>query len=138
MEIQDIVNDILNKAGVFYKEDGNMLEAGYDPLIWEGPMHSKAISRIYIEKMEENGGSFVKIIGAVTEPIKKHEVMDMTLAEEYLDKKERKYQIWINDEDIDHVKVVIPKGFRASKKTELPTLKVKKKMLKTTETYMPL
>jgi hypothetical protein len=138
LEIQEIVNDILNKAGVFYKEEGNVFEVGYDPLLWEGPLHSKAISRIFIEKMEEGGGSFIKIIGAITEPLKKHEVMDMTLMEEYLDKKDRKYQIWINDEESANVKIFIPKGFRANKKSGLPTLKTKKKMQKITESYLPM
>lgn len=138
LEIKEIVNDILNKAGIFYKEEGYLFEVYYDPLIWEGPLHSKALCRIFIEKMEENGGSFIKIIGAITEPLKKHEVMEMALVEEYFDKKERKYQIWINENEVDNVKIIIPKGFRATRKSGLPTLKTKKKNQKIAESYLPL
>lgn len=138
LEIQQIVKDILDKTGIFYKEEGNIFEVSYDPLLWEGPLHSKAICRIFIEKMEEGGGSFIKIIGAITEPLKKHEVMEMTLLNEYYDKRERKYQVWINNDEVDKVKALIPKGFKATKKSGLPTLKTKKKNQKIAESYLTL
>jgi hypothetical protein len=138
LEIQKIVKNILNKTGIFYKENGFIFEVSYDQLLWEGPMHSKAICRIYIEKMEENGGSFIKIIGAITEPLKKHEVVNMSLVDQYYDKKERKYQVWINNDDIENVKVLIPRGFKATKKSGLPTLKTKKKNQKVVESYLTL
>ena len=138
MEIQKIVKDILNKTGIFYKENGSWFDVSYDPLLWEGPLHSKALCRIFIEKMEENGGSFIKIIGAITEPLKKHEVVDMVLVDEYRDKKERKYQVWINTSDVENVKVLIPKGYKATRKSGLPTLKTKKKNQKIAEGYLTL
>lgn len=138
VEISEVIDSILNKAGVFYKENGFLLDVLYDPLLWEGPMHSKGITRIFIEKMEEGGGSFIKILGAITEPLKKYEVIDMTLVEEYYDKKGRKYQIWINDDEVENIKVLIPKGFKATKNSGLPTIKTKKKNQKMAENYMIL
>jgi len=135
LEVQKIVNDILSKTGIFYKENGYIFDVSYDPLLWEGPLHSKAICRIFIEKMEEGGGSFIKIIGAITQPLKKHEVVDMALVDEYFDKKERKYQVWINMDEVENVKVLIPKGFKATKKSGLPTIKTSKKKQKVAEGF---
>lgn len=72
------------------------------------PLHSNAVTRLYIEMIAEGGVPSYKILGVITSPLPDCQVTGMRLKAEYTDKEGKLRQIWINNQDYNDIRVIIP------------------------------
>ncbi len=126
--LNSAISAILSSVGISYTgEEGNPIPVKSGKLLNMAPLHSKVKTRLYVELMGEGGVPYYHIVGVITEPMHAEEVVDMKLKAEFNDRKGVK-QIWVNEEDFEQVRVIIPSSQKTlTYKTTDPDDRKKKK-----------
>jgi len=107
--LNELLKEICSTISIRYiNASGASLPVKYGKLDDLLPLHSNAETRLYLEMISEGGVPSYKILGVITSRLQMDQVTGMHLKAEYTDKEGKLRQIWINNQDYNNVRVIIP------------------------------
>ncbi len=107
--INELVREICSTISIRYiNASGTSLPVKHGKLDDLLPVHSTVVTRLYLELITEGGVPSYKILGVITSRLTDDQVTGMRLKAEYTDNEGYLRQIWINNQDYNNVRVIIP------------------------------
>ena len=110
--LNEIIREICSTVSISHTDSsGITMPVKYGKLDEIQPLHSKAVTRLYLEFIAPGGAPTYKILGVITSKLYPEQVTGMRLKESYTDKDGKYRQVWINESDFNNVRVIIPTPF---------------------------
>lgn len=107
--LNELLQEICSTISIRYiNASGASLPVKYGKLDDLLPVHSTVVTRLYLEMIAEGGVPSYKILGVITSHLTDDQVTGMRLKAEYNDKEGKLRQIWINNQDFNNIRVIIP------------------------------